>query len=95
MLGFLPFEFASYTRWSWALQPPYHTAGALKKGAHTLFAPVKAAAWGLFGLIFPLQTGTPGAFVGLMGQTSRGLGLHGAGSPPPLLSPASPRPRRP
>lgn len=58
--GFLPFEFASYTRWSWALQPAWYAAGGAKKAAHTLAAPIKAAAWGLFGLLFPLQTGTPG-----------------------------------
>jgi hypothetical protein len=58
--GFIPFEFASYTRWSWALQPAWYAAGPLKKGTHTLFRPIKAAAWGLFGLIFPLQTSTPG-----------------------------------
>ena len=57
--GFIPFEFASYTRWSWALQPAWYSAGPIKKGAHTLFRPIKAAAWGLFGLIFPIQTGTP------------------------------------
>ncbi|KAL4420002.1 hypothetical protein ABPG75_007100 [Micractinium tetrahymenae] len=59
VLGFLPLEFATYTRWSWALQPAWYTAGALKRAAHTLFSPVKAAAWGLFGLIFTLQNRTP------------------------------------
>ena len=59
--GFLPFEFASYTRWSWALQPAYYAAGPVKKLLHTLFRPVKALAWGLFGRIFRWQTRTPGA----------------------------------
>ena len=58
--GFLPLEFATYTRWSWALQPAYYTAGPVKKAAHTIFRPIKAVAWGLFGQIFKLQTGTPG-----------------------------------
>lgn len=58
--GFIPFEFASYTRWSWALQPAYYAAGPVNKAAHTLFRPLKAAVWGLFGLLFPLHTSTPG-----------------------------------
>ncbi|GAB4822167.1 hypothetical protein N2152v2_009213 [Parachlorella kessleri] len=61
VLGFLPFEFASYTRWSWALQPAYYAAGPVKKLLHTLFRPVKALAWGLFGRIFRWQTHTPAA----------------------------------
>ena len=57
--GILPLEFATYTRWSWALQPAWYTAGKLKRAAHALFSPLKAAAWGLFGLIFAWQTRTP------------------------------------
>ncbi|PRW32555.1 flavo involved in K+ transport [Chlorella sorokiniana] len=59
VLGFLPLEFATYTRWSWALQPAFYNAGAVKRAAHTLFRPVKAAAWALFGAIFKLQTSVP------------------------------------
>lgn len=61
VLGILPLEFATYTRWSWALQPAWYTAGKLKRAAHALFSPLKAAAWGLFGLIFAWQTRTPTA----------------------------------
>lgn len=59
--GFIPFEFASYTRWAWALQPAWYAAGPVTKLLHALFRPLKAAVWGLFGLLFPLHTSTPGA----------------------------------
>ena len=49
-----------YTRWSWALQPAWYSAGKANKLSHKVFAPVKAAAWGLFGAIFTAQTSTPG-----------------------------------
>lgn len=57
--GFIPFEWAVYTRWSWALQPAWYTAGALTAALHKLFSPVKAAAWKVFELLFPLHIGTP------------------------------------
>lgn len=44
-------------------QPAFYTAGPVKRAAHALFCPVKAAAWALFGAIFKLQTGTPGKCV--------------------------------
>lgn len=59
VLKLIPLEFATYTRWSWALQPAYYASGGAKKAAHTIFSPVKAAAWGLFGFLFPFHTGTP------------------------------------
>lgn len=40
-------------------QPPFYDAGAIKHAVHTLFRPIKAAAWALFGAIFKLQTSTP------------------------------------
>jgi len=40
-------------------QPAFYDAGAVKRAAHTLFRPVKAAAWALFGAIFKLQTSVP------------------------------------
>lgn len=61
--GFVPFEFASYTRWAWALQPAWYAASPVNKAAHTVFKPVKAAVWGLLGLLFPLHTSTPGTFL--------------------------------
>jgi hypothetical protein len=63
--GVIPFEFAAYTRWSWALQPAWHSAGKARKVLHALARPLVAAAWKLFEVLFPLHTGTP----------SKGLGL--------------------
>ena len=63
VFGFLPLEFATYTRWSWALQPAYYSSGGVKKTFHTIFSPVKAAAWGVFGFLFPFHTGTPSKLV--------------------------------
>lgn len=60
VLGLIPFEWAAYTRWSWALQPAWYTASPVENALHLLFAPLKAAAWKLFEVLFPLHTATPG-----------------------------------
>lgn len=59
--GLVPFEFAVYARWSWALQPAWYNASKAVKTAHALLEPVKAAVWSLLGFLFPLHTGVPGA----------------------------------
>lgn len=67
----IPFEFAVYTRWSWALLPPWYTDSVVSRLLHALSSPVKAAAWKLFEVLFPLHTATPGMmFISHLGLDS-------------------------
>lgn len=64
LAGIVPFEFAAYTRWSWALQPAWYDSSPAVKAAHAALSFVKAAVWKLLGVLFPLHTAIPSKCAG-------------------------------
>lgn len=60
----------------------------MKRAVHAFFKPLKAAAWGLFGLIFTLQNRTPSeaACMHILGPGAVSVGTYLQCLRPPVLS---------